>query len=117
MLWNGEGRAVSVATELISPLLGCQRNDGGGCRPHSGTTGDLDGDGVHDLRTSCAYDGGAQILYGPLGAGALDMAVDADLFIEGVQEKVVAGEFTGDLNRDFVTERRGDSNLLFDGGI
>ncbi|MCI0583324.1 MAG: VCBS repeat-containing protein, partial [Chloroflexi bacterium] len=100
LLWNGEGRAVAVATEIIPLPPGCQ-SDGGGCRPHSGTVADIDGDGDLDLIGANTHPGSFAVALND-GSGGMEIQ-PVHIFGGEHPQSVDTGDLDGDGDLDAVT--------------
>ncbi len=105
VLRGGAESAASVVSDPV-PLTGCA--DPRGCRPHSGTSGDFDGDGKLEVLASITHP----------GSFAITTTKSGDLEFEGIHvfggehpQSVAAGDIDGDGDTDAVTVDNLDHNL------
>lgn len=100
VLWNGDDGALSVKSETIQPLLGCERPENG-CRPHSGNVADLDGDGDVDVVGCNTHPGSFSVLLND-GNGGMEIQ-PAYTFGKEHPQSVALADVDGDTDIDAVT--------------
>lgn len=100
VLWNGDASALSVESDTIQPLVGCQRPENG-CRPHSGNVADIDGDGDMDVVGCNTHPGSFSILLND-GQGEMEIQ-SAYTFGKEHPQSVALADVDGDTDIDAVT--------------